>query len=97
MLRPAPAPALAQPDESYFQKYDRDEKNNPSPSSAHAIGQPRADVASILSRRERALIGELTAKVKQALGDSARITAEDWSALAPLAEGLRELLERRQG
>jgi hypothetical protein len=35
------------------------------------------------------------AKVKQALDDPARLTADDWSALAPLAESLRELLQRR--
>lgn len=91
---PQDAPAFE--GESYFQKYDREDKHkidhsaNKQTSSASAAH----DTSSFLTGRERTMLMAVSEKVEQLLDNPSRVTEEDWAVLSPLALRLSDLLQR---
>jgi len=82
-------------DESYFRKYDRDERHEADqPARGQAPTRMTAPTTgAFLTGKERTILTAVTARV-ELLDDPSQLTAEDLAILSPLALRLSDLLRR---
>jgi ParB family transcriptional regulator, chromosome partitioning protein len=100
-IAPADQENIASPiaggeDESYFQKYNRDEchEEDRAIEDPKAIDTPALDRIGLLNDKERRTLAVVTEKIERLLIDTTQLTSEDWAILSPLALRLSDLLRQ---